>query len=391
MAKRNTQRADGRFEVAVYLGVDEETGKKIYKHCYGNTQQEADEKALQLKIEMDRGIDISANDTFKVWAERWLKNKKTEVSASWFINIKTHVNYVVDEFGHIEIKKIEIAHIKDLLNRLAEKNPNTGKPSSKNLVKNIRNTASQILNFAIENRVMDFNPAKYVKLPKSAKPTKRRRPLTEQEISWVENTEHRAKPAAMIMMHAGLRLGELIPLQWNDIDLDEKTISVVKSVEMIDSRYVVKEGTKGGEEEENTRVVDIPNKLVNYLYRLKKETILVCPRVNGAMHTGTSWRSMWSSYLGELNRINGDFTFLSKPKSKFTPGGTPFVIQRITPHMLRHTFCTLMYKAGVDVLTAAAQMGHKDIRVTLAIYTHLDKIYKRKSMSKMDEYLSDRT
>ena len=48
-------------------------------------------------------------------------------------------------------------------------------------------------------------------------------------------------------------------------------------------------------------------------------------------------------------------------------------IEPFTPHQLRHTFCTLMYFAGVDVLTARDQMGHKDISVTLGIYTSLDK------------------
>ena len=76
---------------------------------------------------------------------------------------------------------------------------------------------------------------------------------------------------------------------------------------------------------------------------------------------------MWDSYLGELNRLNGDFgPFLQKPKSKFDNKGTPFVIEAFTPHQLRHTFCTLLYRAGVDVLTAAEQMGHADPKVTLA-------------------------
>ena len=46
-----------------------------------------------------------------------------------------------------------------------------------------------------------------------------------------------------------------------------------------------------------------------------------------------------------------------------------------------------MYESGVDVLTAKDQLGHSDIRTTLAIYTHLDKQHKRKNISKLDEYL----
>jgi len=46
-----------------------------------------------------------------------------------------------------------------------------------------------------------------------------------------------------------------------------------------------------------------------------------------------------------------------------------------------------MYLAGCDILTARNQMGHADIKTTLAIYSHLDAVYKRKSMSKLDDFL----
>lgn len=51
------------------------------------------------------------------------------------------------------------------------------------------------------------------------------------------------------------------------------------------------------------------------------------------------------------------------------------------------TFCTLMYFAGVDVMTARDQMGHKDISVTLGIYTALDKKFKKKKINRLDTYL----
>ena len=66
-------------------------------------------------------------------------------------------------------------------------------------------------------------------------------------------------------------------------------------------------------------------------------------------------------------------------------------IETFTPHQLRHTFCTLMYFAGVSVLTARDQMGHKDISVTLGIYTALDKKFKKKKINRLDAYLKKAT
>ena len=93
--------------------------------------------------------------------------------------------------------------------------------------------------------------------------------------------------------------------------------------------------------------------------------------------------------MNDLNLKYGEFDFLEKtPKSKFDPSGIPFVIPKITPHQLRHTFATLLYLSGVDILNAKEQMGHADIKTTLEIYTHLDSEHKRKSMDKLDEYLN---
>jgi integrase len=102
------------------------------------------------------------------------------------------------------------------------------------------------------------------------------------------------------------------------------------------------------------------------------------------MFSSQAWRTMWESYLKDLNVKYGAFT---KKMRKCRPGGVPMMIPNITPHWLRHTFATLLYLAGVDVLTARDQLGHADIKTTLGIYTHLDKIYKRKSMNKLDDYL----
>ena len=378
---RNKKRADGRFDTPVYLGVDEETGEKKYKHCYGKTQREADEKALRLKIELGRGIDVKAGrDTFGLWADRWLEHKSKMVaaktlSAKRLASYKCNLKHLSD-INEAEIIKIKAYNLQVLIDNLSEK-------LAKATLESIRSVANQVFRMAIRNRVMDYNPALDVEISSNVKT--KGRALTDEEQQWITGTYHRAQRAAMIMMLSGLRRGELFPLLWTDINLVEKTISVTKSVEILSNEAIEKEG---GKSQAATRIVDIPDMLVDYLAKEKKDSIYVCPKADGRMHTGTSWRKMWDSYKGELNRVNGDFSpYLELPKSKFDPKGTPVVIPNITPHMLRHTFCTLLYLAGVDVLVAMQQMGHKDIKTTLEVYTHLDRKYKRNSMSKLDEYL----
>ena len=117
-----------------------------------------------------------------------------------------------------------VRHIQDVILDCAdEPSEKTGKPYAKQTLIEIRNVAKQIIQLAIENRVLDYNCASAVKIPKTAEKSTRRA-LTEEEQSWITDTPHRAQTAAMIMMYAGLRRGELLALTWQDIDLDRKAV-----------------------------------------------------------------------------------------------------------------------------------------------------------------------
>lgn len=389
------KRADGRYSRQIYIGLGDD-GRRRYKTVYGATQKEVDEKALEVKIQMRKGIDISADhDTFEEWAKRWLKLKKGEVGEKQYRCYQTSTSYLLERLQFLPISKVRACDIQEIIIDLAENNPHTRKPSSKKVLMDLRMTANQIFRFAISNRVMEYNPASTVFIPSDA-PTKKRRALTDTEIQWIMETPHRAQTAAMIMLYAGLRRGEVIPLTWSDIDLDARTINVCKSVKMVDGRPIVKSGAKTAA---GSRVVDIPIVLVNFLRAKKSEIFgdsdkvrsvcpLVCPSASGEMMTDSAFDRLWESYLVDLNLKYGDFHDMEKlPSSKFNPNGIPFRIEKFTAHCLRHTFATLLYKAGVDVLTAKAQLGHADIKTTLQIYTHLDSQYKRNSMNKLDAFL----
>jgi integrase len=73
--------------------------------------------------------------------------------------------------------------------------------------------------------------------------------------------------------------------------------------------------------------------------------------------------------------------------SKFSPKRTGFRIKTFTPHQLRHTYATMLYRAGMDAMEAKYQLGHSDIKVTLGIYTHFEKQFKQTSINKLDAFL----
>lgn len=382
--KSNKTRSDGRVAVQIYLGTVD--GKRKYKTVYGANQKEAETKAEEIRRQIFSGLDISAqDDSFKSWADSWINIKAATVSAGRLSTYKSHLTHL-KPLNNAQITKIRTVDIQSIISELAIENPRTHKPTAKKTLIGIKGTVAQIMQLAIDNRVINYNPALAVKITAKESPAERRA-LTEEEQSWIVNTPHRAQLPAMIMLFAGLRRGEVAALEWYDIDLEAATININKTVEFINGYPHVK---NTGKTKNSIRTVDIPNILVDFLKTEKKKanSIYVCTNGKGQLMTESSWRRMWSSYLTDLNLKYGDFSkFTNQPKSKFDPKGTPFIIPYFTAHWLRHTYATMLYFAGVDVLTAMYQLGHADIQTTLNIYTHLDKKFKRKSMAKLDEFL----
>lgn len=383
------KRPDGRYECTVTVA------KNQRKHLYADTIKELDEKVNEIKLKLGKGLDISKSerDTFGDWAERWLRKKKTTLSAGRY-NICTYRLNQLEPIAHMPISKVRTSDIQEIIYDLFDDD------YSQYVLNEVKNTAKQVIQLAIDNRVLDYNCAAAVDIPKT-QPSERRRALTEQEQSWIAAPSAcRAHRAAMIMMYAGLRRGEVIPLLWSDIDLDNNTITVNKAVEMIGGKSVLKDSTKT---KAGMRTVYIPQVLSDFLKSEKRGTnMLVCPSSKGTMMSESSFKRAWESYMADLNVRFGDFSGVLvpseleptkmvqyvPPKSKYAPKKVPMVIDKITPHMLRHTFITLMYFAGIDILTAKEQAGHADISTTMEIYTHLDAQFKKRQVNKLDDYLN---
>lgn len=376
MAKKtNNQRADGRYMVKVYIGMKD--GKKQYKYVYGKTQKEANQKAEELKVSLRKGMDISSsNDSLKTWANYWLTSKKHEVSEERNKTLVSRSSIWIDAIGNAQITQIKPFELQSILFSIAAKNPYTGQPMAKKTIRGYVQVINAIFEFAMDNRVIDYNPASKLKAPQGAV-TSQRRALTEIERERVMEFEHRAKPSAMLMMLSGLRRGEATALQWNDIDFTNNRISVTKSFNFKSKSL---KSPKNGK----SRVVSVPQMLIDYLKTLPKISPFVLTNAKGQMMTDISWRRLYESYMHDMNI---EYGFNGNAPDKFSPIKIPMVITPFTPHELRHTFCTIMYEAGIDALTAKEQMGHSDIKTTLSIYTHLSQQHKENEVNKMDAFL----
>lgn len=308
---------------------------------------------------------LDENTVFGEWANAWAKRKVLGMNYKYVQSIHSFINHF-EVINNQPIKKIRAIDIEDIILNLSVYNPTTKKPSSRKLLKNIRQTAVAIFSFAINNCDNLYrNPAKLVHIPQSSVKTERQALSMAEQMIIIE-TPHRARLASLIMMLCGLRVGELIALKWDNIDFDKHIIRVCQSAYNINGNQLsIKQGTKNGK----SRNITIPNILYNLLLSefLAKSGITdyVTTKSDGVnMHTRSSWERIWKSYTQELN-IN------------------------FTAHQLRHTYATMLYLSGDDVKSASELLGHSNIEITMNVYTHLMNETKVISISKFDKFLSN--
>ncbi len=145
-----------------------------------------------------------------------------------------------------------------------------------------RSTIRQIMRRAV-GRVIPTNPEEQVHLAAVGRREESRCALTAEEQGWIWDTPHRAQPVAVIMMLSGLRRGELAALTWNDVDLTARTIAVNKTIEyscngVPSLRHVTKSAA-------GMRVVDIPQKLADYMAHMPQDNVLVIHTSAGKVMT----------------------------------------------------------------------------------------------------------
>lgn len=367
------------FQTTVYIGMVD--GKKKYKHIRAASQRELNKKVRELKQAYEIGKDLQGNATFGYWSEKYMREVKEKkgIAPKTLQMYRGALNHINPVFGDVEFKNIKRSDFQNFINDFTNTpSAHTGRLPSKATIKNLRQVAQWVAKYADSNGVQGVTAFYEVEISKNA-PKAKRRALSEEELERIRETAHPAQIAAMIMCFAGLRRGELVPLLWSDIDLNAGTIFVNKSVWYDTNQPYLKDG---GKTAAAVRVVPIPPVLVDYLREYKKsgavDSVLVCPNKAGNMHTLSTFQTMWNGYIKLLNYKYG---FAEPHDVSETKGkrDLPMMIEPFTAHFCRHTFATLLYLQDVPPVTAMQYLGHKNVQVTIDIYTDL-KSFNRASL-----------
>lgn len=384
-----------KFEKYVYTGVV--NGKKTKKHVRAQTEKELQQKIREIENAVAEGKDVHSNATFGYWADRWYSEKKEPagLAPKTLSQCRAAIDHLKREFADTEFRSIHASDFQKFINDYSiTKSQTTGKVPAKRTIYSVIHTYNAIAQYALESDIPGAKPYKNVTVSKNA-PAEKRRALTEQEINWIVDTEHKMQLPAMVLTFSGLRLGEFIPLQWSDIDLTNGVIHVRRFAYIDGSQYVLKDD---GKTVAARRKVPIPPVLVDYLrqYRDNEQvtSILVFPKEGGGMHSPSSFRDNWNRYIEFLNlkyyfggrdkwdvlkELNGGVSRYKvvngKRRAQWKVKTVPLYIYPFTPYYCRHTFATLLFLQGIDVTTAMQYMGHTQIQTTIGIYTDTENYY----------------
>ena len=351
-----TTRKDGRLMKKVTIN-----GKP--KYLYADNSNDLERMFIEVKHKGYNGININDEKiTFKQWAEKWYNVNISQKEYNTKRNIRSILdNHIYPYLGNMKIKNIKVIHVRELQKNMIEK----GLTSTCNRT---ITTIKRILNDAIENDIIQKNVAFNIKSIKYTKNEKKPLSLYEDNLLLSVAKTHKYGFFYTFMRYSGLRTEEIIPLEISDINLNNKTISINKAIYYENGKPKLK-STK------NNKKRTIP--ILDIIYKPLEERINQCKlnnqnllftTVDGKMLTYPAIRWIHTSFLNAINKqyeqeqnsIDKTFTLTDENKIYFTN------------HQLRHSYCTMLYYAGIKIKKAQELMGHSSADMVYNIYTHLD-------------------
>ncbi len=255
-----------------------------------------------------------------------------------------------------------------------------------NYIKSFHKILQPAFQLAVDDNMIRVNPCYDVLQQFSSKIVKSvREPLTKEQQSRLmrfvkENYENSQNYVILAtFLGTGLRIGELIGLTWDEVDLENGVINlkhqVVYGVVNGKSVFYSKKPKYN-----SVRQIPLQANLLRILKQYYEETWELSENSDilvGNLKGFLFWSSKGSLFSHQVlrqhfyrikNAYNKQERQVAKEEERF-----PVLVQNFTPHVLRHTYCTRMAEAGMNVKVLQFIMGHKDVTVTMDIYNHITK------------------
>ena len=383
LGKGISQRTDGRYD-ARYI---DKYGKR--RSLYSYKLNEIKKLLRDAQYEDDHGMGGNGiNVTLDEWFVEWMRlyKEKTVGLKTQQTLRATYNSRVKPNIGKMYLKDIKTFHVQKLLNDLLEVGLNIS------TVSNIKILLKNMLRHAVQNEFITKNPCDAAELPKIK--TIESRVLTIDEQSQFFDFAFACTHINVFKftLLTGMRIGEVIGLQWSDIDFENRKISVTKTLQYGDARsekgYIFYYSTT--KTEAGNRNLPMGDELYALL-KLQKEHQtrarlkskgLWKPRegFENLVFVGTKGQPLKIGILNEairgiIQKINVYECEIAKEENREAKK-----FKHFTCHAFRHTFTTRCYEQGVPDKVIQKLLGHANIETTLNIYAHTTEQAKEVAM-----------
>src|SRR5215207_2642734 len=337
--------------VGAFFGPD---GKRHWVSA--KTKTECWRKLNMTMADADRGIlPGPANLTVERYLTSWLGDSvQGTVSRATYDGYRRDVHHhIIPELGRRKLKELTPGDIRRLYRKMAERG------LKDRSIEYVHTTLRKSLKAAVVDRLINHNPTDGVKpLKTPAGTAKESRALDPDQVKALLEAASGSRFEAfyVVAIHTGLRRGELLGLKWTDADLEAGTLTVRRSLD-VDSTFKMPKN------------------------RAARRTLKLTPRALDALKThkvrqnaerlqaGSRWQDHGLVFPNTMGKpMNAGNLYRREFQPLLKRAG--FANEGFTIHSLRHTFATTLAEKGVHPSTAQKMLGHSDIRMTLAIYTH---------------------
>ena len=384
MAGSIEKRGKNSYRLTVSEGFDLNGNPMIHRKTVHGTKKDAEVELAKFVTEVQNGLVVDGKSLkFSEFTEIWKRDygSKELAPSTYKRYCRMLETRLLPYFGHFYINKIkptDIMKFYDLLEKdtqLVRKKGNNGsktkKPLSGKTILEHHRLLRAMLHKAVYWQLIVTNPAERVQPPKARKPKRRsyddeQTKILLENLELLPNEDTKYKVAIILTVFTGVRLGELMGLEWQDVDFKNGIISINRS-----SQYLADMGvfTKVPKTESSIREIAIPEFIISLLEEYKL------------------WYEEQKSIYGEL-WTNSDRLFVQADGKPMHPSTiskwfVKYVGQIGLPvinfHGLRHTNASLLVAQNIDIAVISARLGHAQISTTLDFYVHPLLSHNRKA------------
>lgn len=347
---------------------------------YASTLQELRQKEKEIQKQVDDGLDYEAGQiTVIELIEKYISLKQgvrynTKVGYQFVLNLVKK-----EEFGYRKISTIKVSDAKQWFMKLQK----DGRGYS--IITSVRGVIKPAFQMAYDEDAVRKNPFAFKLTDAVVNDSEQRIALTDEQLEiWMDfikndNTYCKYYDEFVVLLETGMRVSEFCGLTKKDLDFKNRRIRV-------DHQLVRERGGKYYVEETKTSSGCRFLPMTDSIYQSLKNMLARRPKVKKEVvvdgYTGFIMLDKNGNPKVALH-VENEMRWAMKKYKKLHPDRP---LPNITPHVLRHTFCTNYANAGMDIKDLQYLMGHSDAGVTLNVYTHANYAHAADQMAKITEF-----